>query len=308
MKKIILITYILIVYTFSASSQDNSGFAPLFNGKDLSGWTLQKPGGFEVIDEEMVSRSFGAGTDIYSVKRFGNFILRLEFLLSDVGNSGVFIRTDPAIKESGFEVQLLAPWTPYRDDLHCTGSMYGHVAVTNRPDETTGKWYRMEISCDRNIVTVTVDNKVVTKADIDTVKTMAGKPFSGLIGFQGNHSTKGQFVKLRNIYVRDLDTEPEYVLKGFAEKNNERRILANEAAALLGAEVLDPLAHMMAKSDPVLSSGAKQAVFDIVARASSPGASAEAKKEVSVELKTSIKNAPSDIVKAYLKWLEGMLK
>ena len=90
-------------------------------------------------------------------------------MLSKVGNSGVFIRRNPSVPGDGFEVQLLAPWTPWRDDLHCTGSMYGHVAVTNRPDETTGLWYKMEIKCDRNIVTVSVNDTVTTVADIDTV-------------------------------------------------------------------------------------------------------------------------------------------
>lgn len=308
MKKIILLTSILLLYEISASSQDNNRFVPLFNGKDLSGWTLTNPEGFEVVSGVMVSRSFGAGTDIYSEKRFTNFILRLEFLLSDVGNSGVFIRTDPAIKESGFEVQLLAPWTPYRDDLHCTGSMYGHVAVNDRPDETTGKWYRLEISCDRNIVTISVDDKIVTRADIDTVETLAGKPYSGFIGFQGNHSTRGQFVKLRNIFIRDLDAEPEYVLKGFSDKNDERRIIAHEAAAAIGVTMLRPLADMMAQSDPVMSSGAKQVMFDIVAINSSPGVSDDIKKNVLTGLRTTRKSSSSAIVRSYLEWLEGMVK
>ena len=308
MKKFFLISCAIFFYTLSGSSQGADKFAPLFNGKDLSNWTLQKPGGFEVTDGEMVSRSSGAGTDIYSKESFGNFILRLEFFLSEVGNSGVFIRTDPAIPASGFEVQLLAPWTPYRDDLHCTGSMYGHVAVTNRPDETTGKWYKMEIKCDRNIVTVSIDGKVTTMANTDTVKTMAGKPFSGLVGFQGNHSTKGQYVKLRNIQICDLDAEPEYVLKGFSQRNDELRVQAHSAASDLGAQMLDPLAGMMAQPDPVISAGAKQALFDIVAKASAPDAPAESKKEVAAGIKRTIKNSKSDIAKNYLKWLSGMVK
>jgi len=290
------------------TAQGPGQFIPLFNGKDISGWTLQKPDGFEVINGELISKSYGAGNDIFSDRKFSNFILRLEFLLSDVGNSGVFIRMDPEVSSSGFEVQLLAPWTPYRDDLHCTGSMYGHVAVTNRPDETTGKWYKMEISCDRNIVTISVDDKIVTKADIDTVKTMEGKPYTGFIGFQGNHSTKGQFVKLRNIIIRDLDEEPEYVLKGFSEKNDDRRILAHTAASCLGAKMINPLAGLMAQADPVLSSGAKQAIFDIVAKSSAPDESAEKKKEVSLGLKSGIRTSSSEIVRNYLKWLEGMLE
>jgi len=141
------IPYTLIISALlmlSCSTSVKEDYTLLFNGKDLSGWNLLKPGGFEVIDGELVTRSSGSGTDIYTEKSYSNFILKLEFLLSDVGNSGIFIRRDPSKPGTGFEVQLLAPWTPWRDDLHCTGSMYGHVAVSNRPDETTGKWYMVQ--------------------------------------------------------------------------------------------------------------------------------------------------------------------
>lgn len=152
MRKFILVFCITFIYAASCSSQKSDHFVSLFNGKDLCNWDLEKPGGFEVVDGELITRSFGAGSDIYTNKVYGNYILRFEFMLSEVGNSGVFIRCKPSNQGAGFEVQLLAPWTPYRDDLHCTGSMYGHVAVTNRPDETTGIWYKMEIKCDRNII------------------------------------------------------------------------------------------------------------------------------------------------------------
>jgi hypothetical protein len=308
MKKIILIIFIAFLYQVSCSSQNNENFVSLFNGKDLSSWTLEKPGGFEVVDGELITRSFGSGNDIYTNKLYGNYILRLEFLLSEVGNSGVFIRCKPFAPEEGFEVQLLAPWTPWRDDLHCTGSIYGHVAVTNRPAETTGVWYRMEIKCERNIITISVNDKVTTIANTDTVKTMADKLFYGVIGIQGNHADKKeQFAKFRNICIRDLDIEPDYVAKGFYMKNSQLRDLAHIAAVNLGAKILQQLADLMSGDDPVAKSGAKQALFDIVAKASDPEAPANTKKEVDAALKRCIKNTSSEITKQYLKWLSGMI-
>jgi hypothetical protein len=308
MKKIFLFGLISFLFTYSCSSQSSGNFRSLFNGKDLSNWTLNKPGGFEVLDGEMITRSFGAGTDIYSSKWYGNFILQLEFMLSEVGNSGVFIRFNPNLKEPGIEVQLLAPWTPWRDDLHCTGSLYGHVAVTNRPDEATGKWYKMEIKCDRNLISVSVDGKVTTLANIDTVKSMANLPYHGVIGFQGNHAGKeGQFAKFRNIYIRDLDEEPEYVKKGFYEKNVQLRNLAFVSAVSIGADMVETLSAMMSGDDQMVKSGAKDALFSIVAKASNPEAPVKEKKEVAAAIKKSVKNSSSDITKNYLKWLLGLL-
>jgi len=298
----------LSLLTFSCSSPVHEDFIPLFNGKDLSGWNLQKSGGFEVIDKELVTRSSGPGTDIYTTEMYSNFILSLEFMLSEVGNSGVFIRRDPSKPGTGFEVQLLAPWTPWRDDLHCTGSLYGHVAVTNRPDETTGRWYLMEIKCDRNIVTVSVDGTVATMADIDTVKTMQGMPFTGYIGLQGNHAEKeGQSAKFRNISIRDLDADPEYVIKGFNNTNWELRYISRLAAIHHGAVMIEPLAELMSTGDPMEKSEAKQALFDIAAKASDPLTPEKEKRKVRSAISKSIKTASSEITADYLNWILGMI-
>jgi hypothetical protein len=308
MKKIILISSIAFLYAVSCLSQNKGDFVSLFNGRDLTNWTLEKPGGFEVIDGELITRSFGGGNDIFTINQYGNFILRLEFMLSKVGNSGVYIRCKPSAPGAGFEVQLLAPWTPWRDDLHCTGSMYGHVAVTNRPDETTGIWYKMEIKCDRNIVTVSVNDKVTTTANTDTVKSMDGKPFYGVIGLQGNHAEQtGQFAKFRNIYLRDLDAETDYVIKGFYDKNDQLRNLALVAAVNLGAIMIQPASYLMSGDNPIAKNVAKQALFDIVAKASDPQGPGKEKKEVSSALMKAIKTSSSEITTNYLKWLSGLI-
>lgn len=308
MKKSIHLAFALFLGLISCSSPGHDDFVSLFNGKDLSGWNLQKSGGFEVIDGELLTRSSGSGTDIYTTKMYSNFILRLEFMLSEVGNSGVFIRRDPSKPGTGFEVQLLAPWTPWRDDLHCTGSLYGHVAVSNRPDETTGKWYKMDIKCDRNIVTVSVNDQITTMADIDTVKTMEGMPFSGYIGLQGNHAEKEeQYAKFRNISIRDLDNDPEYVIKGFKNNNWELRYISRLASVNLGSVMIGPLAEMMTGGDPMEKSEAKQALFDIAAKASDPLTPAKEKRKILSAISKSIKTASSEITSDYLKWISGMI-
>ncbi len=307
MKKFIIGCFIAFLVAETGLSQENGNFSSLFNGKDLTNWSLQKPGGFEVNDGEMVTRSYGNGNDLFTTRSYGNFIFSCDFLLSEVGNSGIYIRCEPFNPGAGFEVQLLAPWTPWRDDLHCTGSMYGHVAVKNRPDETTGIWYKMEIKCDRNIITISVNDKVVTQANTDTVKTMAGKPFTGVIGLQANHGTKDQFARFRNLRIRDLDTEPEYVITGFYDKNDQLRNLSAVSAVSLGAKMILPLASVMSAENIVAKNGAKQALFDLVAKASDPAASKKEKKEVAVALKDGIDLTSSEITKKYLSWLLGMI-
>ncbi len=305
----ILSSLIIAFHFIPCRAQEDTGFIPLFDGSNLDAWIVGEKGGFEIINGELVTGSHDQGDNLFTKAWYCNYVLRLEFLLSEVGNSGVLIRCDPrAAWETGAEVQLLAPWTPWRDDLHCTGSLYGHVAVTNRPDETTGKWHTMEIRCDRNTVAISVDDKLATLARTDTVSTMEGKLLCGAIGLQVNHASKaGQYAKFRNIYIRDLDLDPAYVSKGFYETDSVLRREAYDAALSLGAGMIEPLATIMTGEDPLAKSGSKQILFDIVARATAPRCEKKYKDDVAAALEKSAGIATSDFTRNYLEWLSGMI-
>jgi len=308
--KTILLTHLLVVFTVTSGlTQIDDQFIPLFDGKDLSRWTLGEEGGFEVIDGEIFTSTYQEGSHLFTNSSFGNYRLRLEFMLSEMGNSGVMIRCDPEDAwTTGVEVQLLSARIPQRDEHHCTGSLYGHVAVSNRPDETTGVWHKMEIRCDRSLVTISVDDKIVTQADIDTVESMKEKLVAGAIGLQVNHASReGQYAKFRNIFIRDLDLEPEYVSEGFYETGSRWRKLAHAAALSIGAGMIDPLAKMMSQDDPVARSGAKQVLFDITARASSLETSKMDREIIALTMKESAGSAGSEITRKYLEWLLGMI-
>jgi len=309
MKNTVLFGLLAMLLLSSCLPRKDSGLISLFDGSDLNEWSLGPEGGFEIIKGELYTRG-EEGNDLFTKKWYCNYVLSLEFMLSEVGNSGVLIRCDPeSAWETGVEVQLLAPWTPWRDDLHCTGSLYGHVAVANRPDESTGIWHKMEIRCDRNAIRVSVDDSMTTLANIDTVITMEDKLICGAIGLQVNHAEKeGQYAKFRNIYIRDLDVVPEYVCEGFYETDSVFRSQAYTAALNLGAEMVELLALTMSGEDPLAISGAKQVLFDIVARATDPQGDQKYEKDVAFALHNSTDGASSEIVKTYLVWLSGMIK
>jgi len=288
----------------------DGGFTPLFNGQDLSGWMMLpgKPPAFAVADGLLETRVPG-GSDLFSVARYGNYVLRFEYLLSKVGNSGVLIRCDPKDPwGTGVEVQLLAPWTPHRDDLHCTGSLYGYVAVTNRPDETTGVWHQMEIRCDRHVIRVSVDGCLTTVADTRTVKALDEKLLSGAIGFQSNHSKQGEFAQFRKIEIRNLDEEQDYVLAGFSHEDERFRVQAREAAVSLGPAMIGPLVRVMEGDAVMARSVARQALFDIVAAASAPQTAVAIRDAATRELRKALGTRLSETTAGYVSWLSGMLR
>ena len=91
-----------------------------------------------------------------------------------------------------------------RDDLHCTGSLYGSVAVEPRPDESAEKWHAVEIRCEGPGIAVSVDGVKVVAADGDAVEALKSKARRGYIGLQDSHAPKGCWIEYRNIRLKDL--------------------------------------------------------------------------------------------------------
>jgi len=88
------ILLIIVLSSVALHAEDESGFAPIFNGKDLSGWD-SKPGMWEVRDGEIwcTGKSEEKNWLIWRKEQPSDFILRLEFRW-DEGNSGVQVRSD----------------------------------------------------------------------------------------------------------------------------------------------------------------------------------------------------------------------
>ena len=87
---------LLFLLSFSLSSSSSAQKATkIFNGKDLSGWTVHGTEKWYVENKELVCES---GPDkqygyLSTNKNYKDFILTLNFKLEANGNSGVFIRS-----------------------------------------------------------------------------------------------------------------------------------------------------------------------------------------------------------------------
>lgn len=253
------------------------GFQPLFNGRDLDGWTAEGDESGWVVEEEGTLLTVGSvdGGWLSTDREYGDFVLRLEYLLSEIGNSGVIIRGFVP-GSANVEVQLLAPWTPTRDDLHCTGSLYGHVPVFSRPDETTGVWHSLEVSAIGKDIAVKVDGVEVCRANTDEVESLAGSPLSGRIALQSSHSGPEEWVRFRNLRIRDLDAEPNHLAAQLRSGDAEIRAHAQECSARLGAAMLPELLRLHAEGTPQALRTAEGALALVAARglASQGGSSA----------------------------------
>ena len=107
------------------TAQLPEGFAPLFNGKDLSGWHVSRTShqgttpDVRVEDGSIVLRQhpYGQGGVLLTDHRFSDFELYVEVKIDSFCNGGVFIRST----ESGqaYQIELANPGG--------TGDLYGEA-------------------------------------------------------------------------------------------------------------------------------------------------------------------------------------
>jgi hypothetical protein len=191
-----------------------TGFAPLFNGQDLSGWQGDTAG-YVAVDGELRSKP-GVGGNLLTAEEFGDFVLRFDFKLTPGANNGLAIRT-PAQGNAAFdgiELQILDDGHEKYKDLQpwqAHGSIYGVVAAEQGTClKPAGQWNTEEVTVRGSKIRVVVNGKTILDADAapfrDGQATPDGKPHPGLartqghIGFAGHHDE----VHFRNIRVKRL--------------------------------------------------------------------------------------------------------
>src|SRR5713226_4192009 len=80
------------------AESDESGFRPLFNGNDLTGWKLRHPeasNSWSVLPGGILKNTVEQGhhgVDLVTEKKFLNFIVFYESLTPENSNSGFYLR------------------------------------------------------------------------------------------------------------------------------------------------------------------------------------------------------------------------
>jgi 3-keto-disaccharide hydrolase len=208
--RLLVVTFLLIAS--SARADEPSGFVPLFNGKDLTGWELKQSKG-EIKDcwsvkDGILTCKAGTGW-IGTDKQYANFILRVEWRVQEGGNSGVFLRV-PGVVEgkspsmTGMEIQVLddnsAKYKGKLKPYQFSGSIYTFVPCAKPVYKGVNTWNSFEITAKGEKVTVVYNGEKVAEADMTTPE-FAKRPLKGFIGLQ-NH---GSAVEFRKVEIKVLD-------------------------------------------------------------------------------------------------------
>ncbi|MFG0265857.1 MAG: DUF1080 domain-containing protein [Rhodopirellula sp. JB055] len=175
----------------------------LFNGKDLSGWTVHEPdkkNGWSVVDGVLQNNTpkidFSATGDhanLKTVESFEDFWLHLEFLVGTQRNSGVYLR-------GMYEAQVVDRDSRMQG-IQGVGAIFGEIPPLKNAGRAGGEWQTYDITLvDRHVTVVlngekVIDNQPISRPTAGAIHTNPDE--AGPIYLQGDHTN----VAYRNLYL-----------------------------------------------------------------------------------------------------------
>lgn len=200
----------------TVSSIPPDGFTAMFNGQDLTGWSVHdgKSESWKFVDGAASCVAPGGGW-LLSDLLMSDFELQFEYRLSPGSNSGVSLRFpgtgNPSLE--GLEIQLLDDRSEKYQNIQpqqVTGSLYFAVAPQVRDAaHPAGEWNQCTLVCEGSRLKVTINGQLVNSIDLDQLtKTSGGvaRKFSTLRSPVGSIALQSHVsqVDFRNVFVKDL--------------------------------------------------------------------------------------------------------
>jgi hypothetical protein len=158
-----LVALLLLVSTVQESRADDE-WKPLFNGKDLTGWTHRNPKAKKVWvacdnvkldpsdparlvpvaeggrpDAVLLCGDDGRGSDLMTTESFGDYDLHFEFTVPRGSNSGVYNR-------GLFEIQIFDSFGVARPAFHDCGALYERAVPPMNFAKSPGEWQSYDIT------------------------------------------------------------------------------------------------------------------------------------------------------------------
>lgn len=173
-----------------------AGWTPLFDGKDLSAWTVNEAQSKSWLVEDGLIRYDGKTGSLRTKQAFENYMLRVDWRLPRQADSGVFVRDNFQLNiwtwamGSGEMWEHRGGWKPTAE-----GQRNPYIPLT-REDRPVGEWNTFLVTVKDNKVTVLLNGKeVITEAPLRS------QPKASTIGLQQH----GDPIEYKSIYIKALD-------------------------------------------------------------------------------------------------------
>jgi hypothetical protein len=155
-----------------SDQEKEQGWILLFDGHRPTGWMSTT--GEPISDKHVQEGSLNPHPCNYMLvyqQPWENFKLSLDFKISSKCNSGIFVRTYPLQprpgKDVGFNGIEIAIDDTTTAGFHDTGAIYDLVKPSTNAMGPAGLCNHIVITSDRNLLTVEVNGKPVTRMDFD---------------------------------------------------------------------------------------------------------------------------------------------
>ncbi len=174
------------------------GWTPLFDGKDLSAWTVNDAQAKSWLVEDGIIRYDGKGGSLRTKQAFTDYTLRVDWRLPRQADSGVFVRDSSQLNiwtwamGSGEMWEHRGGWKPKAE-----GERNPYIPLS-REDRAVGEWNTFVVTVKDNKVTVVLNGKEVIHE-----APLSSKPHASALGLQQH----GDPIEYKSIYVKQLGGE-----------------------------------------------------------------------------------------------------
>lgn len=199
----------------------SANWTPLFNGKDLTGWTGDTKG-YIVKDGVLVCQK-GAKL-LQTAKDYSDYAFTFEFKLEESGNNGIGIRVpeNGHASREGMEIQVLDHnGSKYQGEAEIAGkkrkvswlkpwqyhgSIYGVYPAKTGYLKPAGEWNTETIVAIEDHIMVILNGAVILDVFLDDVTPVDGTPHLGIRNKKGRIQFAGHndHVEFRNIKLVDF--------------------------------------------------------------------------------------------------------
>ena len=189
------ILFVLIILGFYLSTEAQSKWISLFNGKDLNGWFIHGKAQWSVQNGILTGE--GGMGHIYTDVLCSDFEAKGTFRISENGNSGFYFRSNPPADNPdgfprGYEAQICNSQDAFTGWLWKPGTPTGKASGLFTKD---GEWFEYRIKAVGNHIEFWINDKPVMTYDDIEYK-------SGHFAIQGHNP--GMKIEAKDLYYRDL--------------------------------------------------------------------------------------------------------
>lgn len=162
-------------------SERRQGWRLLFDGRSTTGWMNSDGSAPRTLVEDGALNPHRAGHYmLVHTQQWADFLLTLDFKITNGCNSGVFLRTSSLTPRPGRDVGFNGLEIAIDDTAgagyHDTGALYDLVKPVKNAMKPAGQWNHLEIACITNRIEVVLNGEAVMRADLDQFTTPKRRP------------------------------------------------------------------------------------------------------------------------------------